>query len=419
MDEGAQALVAVVVGTLSLLLIIRIAIAFPGWVRRVRRPETRAVRVVGVGGAGSNAVDRMLEEGVSGVDFVAINTDAQALRRSTVRGKIRIGRSITGGLGSGGDPDVGRQSAEDDVDRISGAVGGADLVFVAAGLGGGTGSGAAPVVARQAREQGALTVAIVTKPFAFEGTKRQRIADEAAQLLLVEVDALITIPNDRVDQVLDETASIVDAFQAVDHVLVQAVEGILGLLTGPGLINLDFADIRAVVRGAGRALIGVGRGSGEGRAVDAARQAISSPLLEASIGGARNILFDIAGPVDLELREVREAADVIRASTDPEANVIFGASRIAPGSGEVVITLIATGLNASAAPGWIVAPTSLERTPTPAASLRPRLPRRPRPATVAVGDTVAASEPAGALTGDADDYDIPSFLRRGRAASSH
>ena len=345
MDPTAQTFIQLIVVVLLGLLAVRILASIPGWLRRGRRPETRAILVVGVGGGGGNAVDRMVDVGLPGVGFVAVNTDAQALRESRAEVRLRIGDAVTRGLGAGGDPETGRRSAEENADRIAKAVAGADLVFVTAGLGGGTGSGAAPIVAAKAREQGALTVAVVTKPFDFEGTPRREIAEEAAQRLLTEVDAMITVPNDHVAEVIDPEASALEAFRVVDEVLLKAVEGIVELLTSPGLINLDFADVRSVVQNAGPALIGLGQGRGEQRAVEAARQAASSPLLESSIHGAHGVLFHIAGPADLSLREVRQAADEIRASVDPRANVIFGASVGEVADGEVHITLIATGLD--------------------------------------------------------------------------
>jgi len=340
--------VAVIILGLAALLSLRLLIAVPGWVRRTRKPEARAIRVVGVGGGGSNAVDRMVKAGIRAASFVVCNTDAQALRRSTAETKIRIGDAITGGLGSGGEPEIGRRAAEEDESKIAHAVAGADLVFVTAGLGGGTGSGAAPIVAANARSQGALTIAVVTKPFAFEGSHRKRIAEIAAAELQANVDALIVVPNDRVAEVLADDVSMIDAFGVVDDVLLQAVQGIIDLITAPGLINLDFADIRSVMKDAGPALIGLGRGTGENRAADAARQAISSPLLEADIEGARGILFNVSGPADLRLREVREAADAIRERADPDANVIFGASFSDARGEDVLITLIATGLSTHA-----------------------------------------------------------------------
>lgn len=391
------------------------------------------MRVIGVGGAGSNAVDRMLEQRLGAVDLVACNTDSQALRRSRAPRKVRIGRSVTAGLGSGGDPEIGRTSAEEDAARIADALAGADLVFVTAGLGGGTGSGAAPVVARLAKEQGSLTIGVVTKPFTFEGTTRQRIADEAARRLIAEVDALIVIPNDRMSDVLPDDTSVDDAFRAVDGVLAQAVKGILDLLVAPGMINLDFADICAVVEGSGPALIGVGRGSGDRRAFDAAREAIASPLLEASIDGARNILLNVVGPADLQLREVRQVADEIRASADPDVNLVFGASRSDTTGGDVVVTLIATGLDATSAPerGTAVAPRTLD---APA----PRTMRRIRRISAAPGGALPGGASAEAVVAEPaepepvspgsrrvasgsvsnDDYDVPSFLRRGRTATT-
>jgi cell division protein FtsZ len=286
----------------------------------------------------------MIAARIPGVRFVACNTDAQALRRSRAATRVRIGESTTRGLGSGGDPEVGRRSAEEDEAKIARSVAGSDLVFIIAGLGGGTGSGAAPIIGADARVQGALTVAIVTKPFEFEGAQRRRIADTAVADLADSVDAIITIPNDRVVDVVAEDTSMLDAFKVVDEVLLQAVRGIIDLIRGTGLINLDFADVRAVMQDAGPALIGLGRGSGEDRAIEAARQAIASPLLEANLKGARGILFNVSGPADLRFREVLAAANEIRASADPDANVIFGANLGRRAGEEVLITLIATGL---------------------------------------------------------------------------
>ncbi len=459
MPAPGEIVAAVVIG-LVVLFLLRLVIAVPSWVRLGRRPETRAIRVVGIGGGGSNAVDRMVRAGLHGVSFVALNTDAQALRRSTADTKIRIGDGITGGLGSGGDPEVGRRAAEEDEKRIAGALAGADLVFVTAGLGGGTGSGAAPTVAENARKQGALTIAVVTKPFGFEGTQRKRIADEAAGALAQNVDALIVVPNDRVGEVLDEDAAMMDAFRLVDDVLLQAVQGIIDLITAPGLINLDFADIRSVMTDAGPTLIGLGRGSGENRAIDAARQAIASPLLEASIEGARGILFNVSGPSDLRLREVRQAADEIRERADADANVIFGASFSDTVADDVLITLIATGLNrleretapvrqdgdsedtpataaiAPGAPSVASPPPSLpiaDARPTPPAAEDPPSRRSRRPAKEAPGSPsphpvpaplqhirahssvhaeVRGDTPESSSTATDEDLEVPSFLRR-------
>ncbi|MGA1775335.1 MAG: cell division protein FtsZ, partial [Nitriliruptoraceae bacterium] len=283
------------------------------------------IKVVGVGGGGVNAVNRMVDAGLRGVEFVAINTDAQALLMSDADLKLDIGRDLTRGLGAGADPDVGRQAAEDHRDEIAGALAGSDMVFVTAGEGGGTGTGASPLVARIAREQGALTIGVVTRPFAFEGKRRSRQADEGVGALRDEVDTLIVIPNDRLLQVADRDTSVMEAFRLADDVLLQGVQGITDLIMTPGLINLDFADVRTVMKDAGNALMGIGRARGESRALDAARLAISSPLLEASIDGARGVLLMVAGGSDLGLVEATEAADLIGESAHPDANIIFGA----------------------------------------------------------------------------------------------
>jgi cell division protein FtsZ len=439
---GEIVLAALVIG--AVLLTLRILWAIPGWVRHVRRPETREIRVIGVGGGGNNAVDRMVRAGIKAVSFVGFNTDAQALRRSTAGLKVRIGRETTDGLGSGGDPEVGRKAAEEDKRTIGRAVAGADLVFVTAGLGGGTGSGAAPIVAASARDHGALTIGVVTKPFGFEGSQRKRIADAAAAELAENVDALIVVPNDRVGDVLPADASMTDAFGAVDDVLLQAVQGILDLITAPGLINLDFADVRSVMEDAGPALIGMGRGSGQNRAADAARQAIASPLLEAGFEGARGILFNVSGPADLRLGEVRLAADQIREHAGDDANIIFGASFSESLGEDVLVTLIATGLNgngnghapateAEASSGAPVAQSAAEKRPrkrpppkaTPPPSSEPVTPTAEvagegQPAPPAATEepstpSPTASDEAGPEpTLEDDELDVPSFLRRGR-----
>jgi len=415
-DPAAQTFVQLVVLVLVGLLLARIATSIPGWLRRDRRPEARSILVVGVGGGGGNAVDRMVDVGLPGVGFVAVNTDAQALRESRAELRVRIGDRVTRGLGSGGDPEIGRRAAEEDAERIGAAVAGADLVFVTAGLGGGTGSGAAPTVAAKAREGGALTIAVVTKPFDFEGTPRRDVADDAAEALLAEVDAMITVPNDQVGQVIDPDASALEAFRVVDEVLLKAVEGIVELLTAPGLINLDFADIRSVVQGAGPALIGLGEGRGEDRAIVAARQAASSPLLEASIEGARGVLLQISGPADLSLREVRQAADVVRAVADPRANVIFGASIGGVPDGEVHVTLIATGLDGHRRPDIFPRPTPLvraARAPMPPPAAQPVSPATPKPAP----EPVANPAPTQLQLDPEDALELPTFLRNPRPTS--
>jgi cell division protein FtsZ len=286
----------------------------------------------------------MVRTRTRGVAFIACNTDAQALSRSSAARRLRIGAEVTRGLGAGGDPAVGRRSAEEDADQIAEVLAGSELLFVTAGLGGGTGSGAAPIVARIAREQGALTIGVVTRPFAFEGVKRRLIADAAVDELRTAVDALIVIPNDRVRDVVEEQASILDAFAAVDDVLRQGVQGVIEIITKPGLVNLDFADVRAVLAGGGIALMGTGQAGGPDRAAIAAQGAIASPLLEADIAGARSILFNVSGGVSLSLAEVTAAAEAIRANADPDANVVFGASFDASLGDEVRVTVVATGL---------------------------------------------------------------------------
>ena len=303
------------------------------------------IRVIGVGGGGSNAVNRMIRAEMMGVEFIACNTDAQALLQSDAPHKIRIGDKITRGLGAGGDSSIGQRSAEEDTDKIAEALADSDMVFITAGMGGGTGSGAAPVVAELAKQAGALTVGVVTKPFAFEGTRRKLVAEKAAEELKAKVDTLITVPNDRLKDVVGKNTSILDAFRVVDDVLRQGVQGISDIITMPGLINLDFADVRTIMRDAGSALMGIGRASGENRAVEAARQAIASPLLEVNIAGAQGILFNITGSSDLSLHEVTEAAEEIRAAADPEANIIFGTSFNDRLGDEVMITVVATGFD--------------------------------------------------------------------------
>ena len=418
MPIPGEIVVVVVVG-LAVLLSLRILWVVPGWVRTIRRPETRAIRVVGVGGGGNNAVDRMVRAGIRAVSFVGFNTDAQALRRSTADLKIRIGDATTGGLGSGGDPEVGRRAAEEDAEWIGKAVAGADLVFVTAGLGGGTGSGAAPIVAASARDQGALTIGVVTKPFEFEGTQRKRVADAAASELARNVDALIVVPNDRVGDVLAPDASVTDAFGAVDDVLLNGVQGIIDLIQAPGLINLDFADVKSVMKDAGPALIGVGRGSGSRRATDAAREAIASPLLEHGFEGARGILFNVAGPADLRLGEVRQAADEIREHADDDANIIFGASFDESLGEDVLVTLIATGLNGHERSNGarVEAPSAAIPAPIAEAKVPPKRPGRPVREATPANDVIAVmGDPNEAgrqsMPVDDDDLEVPSFLRR-------
>jgi cell division protein FtsZ len=304
-----------------------------------------SIRVVGVGGAGMNAVARMIETDLHGVEFVAVNTDAQQLAMSDATVKVALGREQTRGLGAGGDYELGKRVAEAGSDRLREALRGSDMVFVAVGEGGGTGSGAAPVVARLARELGALTVAIVTMPFGFEGSRRQTAADLGLERLAAEVDTVIVVPNDRLLQVLDRGTSMLDAFRVADDVLRQGVQGICDLITRPGLINLDFADVRTVMQTSGNALMGVGMASGSTRGVDAAKRAIASPLLGREIRGASGIVLSIAGGDDLGLVEVTEAARIVQEASTPDANIIFGASVDPDLTGQFWVTVIATGFD--------------------------------------------------------------------------
>jgi cell division protein FtsZ len=303
------------------------------------------IKVVGIGGGGGSAINRMVTNGIKNVDFVAINTDVQALHQNLAKQKISIGKTVTRGLGAGMNPELGRLAAEENQNEIRSALNGTDMVFLTAGLGGGTGSGAITEVAKLAKDVGALCVAVVTKPFTFEGAQRKRIADEAFQNLIQYVDTIITIPNDRVLQIIDKKTSLLDAFKVVDDVLRQGVQGISELITVPGLINVDFADVKTIMENAGSALMGIGKASGENRAVEAAKQAIASPLLELSIDGAKGILFTITGPESLGMHEVTEAAKVITGSADEDARVIFGTNIDAEMSDEVRITVVATGFD--------------------------------------------------------------------------
>lgn len=303
------------------------------------------IKVIGVGGAGGAAVNRMIEAGVEGVEFVVVNTDAQAIHHSKAPIKIHIGRDATRGLGAGADPGVGQRAAEESVEDIRKAVEGADMVFVTIGAGGGTGSGAGHVVAKAAQDAGALVVGFATKPFAFEGEKRRRNAALAIDNLRRNVDTLITIPNDRLLQTIDRQTPLLEAFKVADDVLRQGVQGISDLITVHGLINLDFADVRAVMSRAGSALMGIGRAGGEDRAVHAAQQAIESPLLEVSIDGARGILFNVIGGSDMSMHEINQAAETITAAADPDANIIFGATISPEVESEIIITVVATGFD--------------------------------------------------------------------------
>ncbi len=352
------------------------------------------IKVIGVGGGGCNAVSRMVRERLSGVEYVAVNTDLQALTRSEADVRVQIGDRVTRGLGAGADPARGGQAAEESVTLLEAAIAGAGMVFVATGLGGGTGTGAAPVVARIARAAGALTIGVATRPFAFEGAKRRLQAEQGAQALREQVDTLILIPNDRLLEIGDVEASVVKGFERADAVLRDGIQGISELITQPGMVNLDFADVRKVMSDAGPAVMAVGSARGADRAVEAARQAAASPLVEASIAGASRVLFNITASADLRLREVEAAARVIAETVDPDAEIVFGTCVDRAAGDELRLTLIATGLRSAA--GQLAAATG-EALPAPAE-------RRP-------GPTRSALPPIPALD-DAGGLELPSFLRR-------
>ena len=350
------------------------------------------IKVVGIGGGGVNAVNRMIEVGLKGVEFIAINTDAQALLMSDADVKLDIGRELTRGLGAGANPEVGRKAAEDHIEEIEEVLQGADMVFVTAGEGGGTGTGGAPIVAQVARSLGALTIGVVTRPFGFEGRRRQVQADQGVEDLRAEVDTLIVIPNDRLLSLADREISVIDAFRQADHVLLQGVSGITDLITTPGLINLDFADVKSVMHAAGSALMGIGSARGGDRAMQAAAKAISSPLLEAGIDGAHGVLLSVSGGSDLGLFEINEAARLVSDAAHPEANIIFGAVIDDTLGDEVRVTVIAAGFEGGEPPVRKVA--------------------APVRSTDATGDIPAVQQPKAAVFADSDDdLDVPDFLR--------
>lgn len=318
--------------------------------------EFAYIKVIGVGGGGSNAVNRMIDSGLQGVDFLVANTETQALDNSKADIKIQLGEKLTKGLGAGANPQVGEEAAQESREEITKALSGSDMVFVTAGMGGGTGTGAAPIVAECAREMGALTVGVVTKPFTFEGKRRKNQADKGIEMLTSKVDTIIVIPNDKLLQVVDKKTPLNEAFRTADDVLRQGIKGISDLITVPGLINLDFADVKTIMTNQGEALMGIGIGEGENRAVDAAKMAINSPLLETSIEGAKGILLNITGSGDLSLFEINEAAEIISEAADPEANIIFG-SVIDENLGDrVQITVVATGFGAQPKTGAVKSP---------------------------------------------------------------
>ncbi len=390
-------------------------------VRRMPEVESNAlIRVVGVGGGGSNAVNRMIDEGIVGVDFIAINTDSQALMQSRAPQRIHIGERATRGLGAGGNPEIGERAAEESIDELREALRGSDMVFVTAGMGGGTGTGATAVLSRLAREEGALTIGVVTRPFNFEGAKRTKAAEAGIERLKEYVDTLIVIPNDRLLESADKRLSLLDAFKMADDVLRQGIQGISELITVPGLINLDFADVRAIMSMGGAALMAVGHGKGENRAQDAAMQALSSRLLDVTIDGARGILFNVTGGPDLSLFEINQAASIIRETAHPDVNLIFGAVIDEKMGNEIRITVIATGFEH---------PGSNMRRVLPSAATRPvqrpvrDVPSRPRREEGATESEMAAvdvsserpaarSEREGAFR--LDDLEIPTFLRKRR-----
>jgi cell division protein FtsZ len=348
------------------------------------------IKVVGVGGGGNNAVNRMIDAGLRGVDFIAVNTDKQALFLSKANTKIQIGEKLTKGLGSGANPEIGEKAANESRDEIAMAIKDADMVFVTAGMGGGTGTGAVPIIAQIARELGILTVGVVTKPFMFEGRKRMQYAEKGVENLKSVVDTLVTIPNDRLLQIADKKTSMLEAFRIADDVLRQGVQGISDLIAVPGLINLDFADVKTIMLETGLAHMGIGKGSGENKAEEAAKQAISSPLLETSIEGAKGVLLNITGGPDLGLQEVNLAAELIQNSADPEANIIFGAVIDENLKDEMLITVIATGFDKS-----------------------PVL-KRPNKLLDAAQVGEAAKAAAATQQDDDDGLDIPVFLKRNR-----
>jgi cell division protein FtsZ len=316
----------------------------------IEQQQYADIKVIGIGGGGSNAVNRMIEAGLKGVEFVAINTDSQALYLSNAEKKIQIGSKLTKGLGAGADPEIGRKAAEESESELAELLSGADMVFITSGMGGGTGTGAAPIVAKIAKEIGTLTVAVVTKPFSFEGKRRMAQAEIGTAELKTKVDTLIVIPNDRLLQVVEKRTSIMEAFAVADDVLRQGVQGISDLITVPGLINLDFADVRTIMTDAGSALMGIGVSGGEDRAVTAARAAISSPLLEASIEGAKGVLMNITGSSNMGLFEVNDAAEIVAQAADPDANIIFGAVIDDDLNDEIRVTVIATGFDGKPQP---------------------------------------------------------------------
>lgn len=357
--------------------------------------QLATIKVIGVGGGGSNAVNRMIENGIQGVEFITVNTDAQALNAARSISKLKIGEKLTRGLGAGANPEVGKKAAEESREAIMQALRGADLVFVTAGMGGGTGTGAAPVIAEIAKECGALTVGVVTRPFTFEGRKRAAQAEQGIAALKEKVDTLIVIPNDRLLEIIDKKTPMIEAFRVADNVLHQGVQGISDLIMVPGLINLDFADVKTIMSERGSALMGIGYGKGENRASEAAKQAIMSPLLETNIDGARGVIMNITGGVNLSLYEVNEAAEIVIAAADPEVNVIFGAIIDENMKDDIKVTVIATGFE--------------HKAHIPAQ--RPSAPTQQAPQTQSAPDPRMNNLRPFANQPASDHLDIPTFLR--------
>ena len=383
------------------------------------------IKVIGVGGGGGNAVNSMIQSGtIAGVDFIAVNTDAQVLLTNQSQTKLQIGENLTRGLGSGGDPDIGSQAAEESREKIKELLMDSDMVFITAGLGGGTGTGAAPTIAEVAKEQGALTVAIVTKPFAFEGARRMVNAEDGLEKLKEKVDTLIVIPNQRILDVVDRKMTLLEAFRVADSVLSQGVQGISEIITIPGLINVDFADVKSIMQEAGSALMGIGSGVGDNRAQMAARAAVSSPLLDVSIEGAKGILFNITGGSDMTMSEVDEAAKIVAEAADADANIIFGATIDEKLVDQMRITVIATGFDETRSRlASMVSrnrPVPQTQTPYGIVSEKPKMAVPPAPAAQNItGQTSVENTPPIELPEDeqavgSDDLDIPAFLRQGR-----
>jgi cell division protein FtsZ len=376
------------------------------------------IKVVGVGGAGGSAIKRMMEHKIHGIEFVAINTDAQALHHNSAPTKIHIGKTTTRGLGAGMDPEVGRKAAEEDADEIRDVLKDSDMVFVTGGLGGGTGTGAMPLVAEIARDLGALTVAVVTRPFSFEGAQRKTFADQGYGELVDNVDTIITIPNDRLLQIIDKKTSLLESFKVVDDVLRQGIQGIAELITVPGLINVDFADVKAIMKDQGTALMGIGRGTGENRAVEAAKTAIDSPLLELPIDGAKGILFTITAGNSVSMFEVNEAARIITQSADPNAKIIFGAVIDETLKDEIKVTVVATGFGKGGVrpPKKVTMATSMPfempmQQPTPAPAPQPAPAPMPKPQ-VSAPKPMPTSRPAQPAPSQDTDLEIPAFIRK-------